>query len=74
MSSKDTKVSYEEAVKELGDIVMKIESGTLPMEQALQMLEKAKALMTVCYKELDRAKGKLTEIKETINGITEVNS
>lgn len=66
------KISYEEASKELNSIIEKIESGTLPMEEVIKLITKSKTLITTCYKELDKAKGKLTEIRETIDNLEEV--
>ena len=66
------KISYEEASKELNSIIEKIESGTLPMEEVVKLIARSKVLITTCYKELDKAKGKLTEIRETLDTLEEV--
>lgn len=63
--------SYEEALKELGDIVIKLESGSLPLSEATELFERGKKLVKICYNHLDKAKGKLTEIKETLSGLEE---
>lgn len=67
----EKQLSYEEALKELNDIVEKLENGTLPMSEAIELFERGKKLVKVCYGHLDKAKGKLTEIKETIDGLEE---
>lgn len=64
-------ISYEQASKELNDIILKIEEGNLPVSEAVKLFEKGQELITICYKDLDRAKGKLTEIKETVNKLEE---
>lgn len=66
------KMTYEEASKELNSIIEKIESGTLPMEEVIKLMTKSKSLIEICYKELDKAKGKLTEIRETLGTLEEV--
>ncbi len=73
MDVNENNISYEDAIKELNDIIMKIESSSATVEQALNMIDRAKVLITICYKELDKAKGKITEIKETVNGLEEVD-
>lgn len=65
-------LTYEDAAKELNDIITKIESGNLAISEAIELIERAKQLIVFCYKELDRTKGKLTEIKETLNSLEEV--
>ncbi len=65
-------LTYEDATKELNEIIEKIESGTLAIDKTIKLIERARELMLFCYKELDRAKGKLTEIKETLDTLDEV--
>ena len=72
MDVNENNISYEDAIKELNDIIMKIESSSATVEQALNMIDRAKVLITICYKELDKAKGKLTEIRETLDGLEEL--
>ncbi len=64
-------LTYENAIKELNEIIAKIESGTLAISDSIRLIERAKELLVFCYKELDRTKGKLTEIKETLNSLEE---
>lgn len=68
----ENKISYEEASKQLQEIIDKIENGQLPLDEALKLFEKGQELIKICYSSLDQAKGKLTEIKETIGKIEEV--
>ena len=64
-------LTYENAIKELNEIIKKIESGTLAISDSIKLIERAKELLVFCYKELDRTKGKLTEIKETLSSLEE---
>lgn len=66
------KISYEEASRQLNEILQKIESGELSVEEAMKSIDRAKELILICYKELDKAKGKLTEIRETLDGLEEL--
>ncbi len=65
------KISYEDAVKELYEIISKIESGTLPLNETISLISKGKSLIKSCYADLDKAKGKLTEVKETLGTLFE---
>ncbi len=66
------KISYEEATKELNSIINKIEKENIPMSEALKLFERGQELIKICYTELDRAKGKLTEIKENLGKLEEI--
>ncbi len=65
-------ISYEEAAKELNQIIEKLEEGSLAMSEAVKLFERGQELVKICYDILDKAKGKLTELKETIDNIEEV--
>lgn len=64
-------LSYEEASKELSEIVSQLEEGTLPMSKAIELFERGIELIKICYSCLDNAKGKLVEIKETLDKLEE---
>ena len=66
------KISYEEAIKELTQIIAKLESGQTTLEEATILFERGKDLVSVCYQSLSQAKGKITEIKETLDKLEEV--
>lgn len=66
------KSSYEEASKELAQIINQLESGQLSLDEALKLFERGKELILVCNNCLNQAKGKLTEIKETLDKLEEV--
>ncbi|MBO5394397.1 MAG: exodeoxyribonuclease VII small subunit [Clostridia bacterium] len=67
----ENKISYEEAAKQLQEIIDKIENGKLPLDEAVKLFEKGKELISICYNLLDQAKGKLTEIKEVAGKLEE---
>lgn len=66
------KLTFEEASKELAEIVSKLESGLISLDEAIKMIERGKELITLCYTSLSQAKGKLTEIKDVLGKIEEV--
>jgi exodeoxyribonuclease VII small subunit len=59
----DTKVtserSYEEAIERLTDIVQKLESGELSLEESLNLFEEGVGLARFCTGKLDAAEGRL---------------
>ena len=67
----ENKISYEEASKELSKIVEQLESGDLAMSKAVELFERGQELVKVCYASLDKAKGKLTEVKDNLGKLEE---
>lgn len=64
-------ISYEEAYKELNSIVLKIESGEVTISEVNSLIERGKELINICYNELDKGRGKLSEIKEILGKLEE---
>ncbi len=65
-------MSYEEASKQLEEIINKLENGNLPMSEAVVLFEEGQRLAKICYEHLNKAKGKLTIIKEELDKLTEI--
>lgn len=57
------KLSYEQARDELVATVGKLESGGVPLEQAMQMWERGEALANRCQQFLDAALVKLQAVR-----------
>lgn len=66
------KLSYEDASKELNAIVKRVEDGDASVSETVELLERGKVLLTICYKELDKANGKLVELTEIMGKLEEV--
>jgi exodeoxyribonuclease VII small subunit len=47
--------AFEEALKELEEIVNRLEQGNLPLEEALQLFEQGVKLSRSCHTKLDEA-------------------
>ncbi len=56
-------ISYEDAMKRIDEIVDSLERGDVPLDEALKLFEEGAELTNICYKRLDSAKQKITEIK-----------
>ncbi len=59
----DKEISYEDAMKRIDEIVDALEKGDAPLDEALKLFEEGTELTNLCYKRLESAKQKITEIK-----------
>lgn len=61
MSSPDTEptTTYEQAREELAEVVRRLESGGLTLEESLTLWERGEELANVCQHWLDRARERL---------------
>jgi len=57
-----SKLSFEEAIKELTSIVEKIEQGEIPLQDSLQQYEKGMALIKHCRTILQTAEQRIEKI------------
>ena len=57
-----SKLSFEEAIKELTDIVGKIEQGRIPLQESLQQYERGMALIKQCRTILKKAEERIEKI------------
>lgn len=60
-----SKLSFEEAIKELTDIVGKIEQGQIPLQDSLTQYERGMALIKHCQSILKSAEKRIEKISET---------
>jgi len=56
------KLSFEEAIKELTDIVGKIEQGRIPLQDSLQQYERGMGLIKQCRTILKKAEERIEKI------------
>lgn len=64
-------MTYEEATKELEQIIAKLEGESLPLQQATQLFERASVLAKFLQEELSKTSGKLFQIKKQLGEILE---
>ena len=55
-------MTFETAMKKLAEIVEKLESGSLSLEESLKLFEEGSALSAHCYQKLEQAEQKIREI------------
>lgn len=58
------KLSFEQAIKELGSIVGRIEQGQIPLQDSLKQYEKGMALIKHCRSILEKAEKRIEKISE----------
>lgn len=54
--------TFEEAAKELEQIVDRLEHGQAPLDEALTLWERGEELYALCRSKLDEAQGKIEEL------------
>ena len=57
-------LSFEDAIKQLGDIVGKIEQGQIPLQDSLAQYEKGMTLIKHCRGILAKAEKRIEKISE----------
>jgi len=66
-----TEISYKDAVKEIEEIISKIESGELNVDQLTDKVKRASLLLDICRKKLKTVD---EEISRIIDGMKEDSS
>ena len=63
---------FEDAMKELEDIVKRLESGDLSLEESLKIFEEGIALSRYCFKKLEEAEKRVSILIKNEEGIKRV--
>jgi exodeoxyribonuclease VII small subunit len=58
-------MTFEEAQKELEEIVHRLESGEAPLDEALKLWERGEELYRICAAKLEGVRGKIEELSRT---------
>ena len=69
MSEEVDKMSFEDSMKTLEDLVKQLESGELDLDKSLEVYERAVVLRDHCKKILDESDRKVQTTMETASGI-----
>ena len=69
MSEEVDKMSFEDSMKTLEDLVKQLESGELDLDKSLEVYERAVVLRDHCKKIVDESDRKVQTIMETASGI-----
>lgn len=60
--------TFEEALRELEEIVIRLEGGDLPLEEALQLFEEGVRLSRSCHTKLDEAQRRVEIVLKEESG------
>jgi exodeoxyribonuclease VII small subunit len=66
----DDKKNFETSLKELEQVVAKLEAGNLGLEESIQLYEKGVRLNQLCEGELKKAEEKIEKLKEQLKAET----
>ena len=61
------KLTYEQALKKLEDIINKLNEGSIPLDESITLYEEGIKLSEFCMKKLDSAKQKIINLNEAQN-------
>jgi len=61
-----SELSFEEAERELGKIVERLESGAVALDEAIALWERGEELYRLCRERLDTAEGKVEELARRV--------
>ena len=64
----EKKLSFEESLARLGEVVRTLERGDSPLADSLKLFEEATALLGACSKELDEAEQKVVKLRKGPDG------
>jgi exodeoxyribonuclease VII small subunit len=59
-------MTFDEAEKELQQIVERLESGSVPLDDAVALWERGEELYRLCRERLDAAQGKVEELARRV--------
>jgi exodeoxyribonuclease VII small subunit len=68
-----TELGFEESIKELTNIVGKIEQGQIPLQDSLEQYEKGMVLIKQCRTILEKAEKRIEKISELDTKSQETN-
>ena len=68
MAKKDKQIQFEEAFKRLEDIVTKMESGDLSLEESMTLFEEGIKLTETCKSRLEAAEKKIQLLTKDSDG------
>lgn len=63
-----TAMSFEEALRALEEIVRKLESGEVPLDETISLYERGEVLRKHCQTRLDAAQARIDKIVKTEDG------
>lgn len=69
MAAKGKELTFEEALKSLENVVAKLESGKIRLEESIRLFEEGMKLSSLCQKRLDDADRKIEMLLRKPGGV-----
>ena len=63
-----TKMSFEDSMKKIEEIVAELEKGEIPLEASLDRFEEAVKLARACQRKLEKAQARISKLVKTEDG------
>ena len=67
------KLAFESALKRLEEIVNKLESGEIPLEESIKVFEEGEQLVRFCMDTLNEAEKKVKKLEKKDDGSFQLN-
>lgn len=64
MNQEETKLTFEEAMGKLEEIVLRLENGDVPLEQAIELFQEGMKLSQLCGQKLEQVERKIEMLVE----------
>lgn len=61
-----TELTFEQAQRELEQIVERLEHGQVPLDEAIALWDRGEELYKLCRSKLDSAQGKIEELAQRV--------
>ena len=62
-------MTYEQAIKELENILTQLESGQIELDQAMKLFEKSVELTKLCLEKIKTTEGQVELVKKELDSI-----
>lgn len=69
MAEKETRLTFEQAVKRLEEIVQALDDQTLPLDSALALFEEGISVSRQCATQLETARARVEKLVEQAPGV-----
>ena len=63
-----SQMSFEDALRALEDVVRRLESGEVPLDESIDLYERGEALRAACQQRLDAAQARIEKIVTGADG------
>ena len=66
--TKNEELSFDQALEQLEKLASKLEEGDIPLEDALEVYERAVGLFSLCRNRLDTMEQRIEQLSEDLDG------